>query len=392
MKVKNKRELTDPFVRDVKPKATTFLVWDTKQRRLALRVYPSGRKSFYFVYTRGLPQWYLISDDAVGLGIEQAKRIAAKLTLDLAEGVDPVTDRKAQLGGDTLAELHARYVEDYARQKNRSWEQSAKLIQRLVLPRLGRMDPKKLTRAHLKEVLGKIKLTKPILFNQALAAMSMFLKWAVAEDVIEDNIAKGIFRNPTRKRERKLLDSEICRFWPHMPLVLKVQLLLGQRGGEVACMRREHIKDGWWELPGEPDPKLCWPGTKNKLTHLVWLPKVVQEMIGTGETGFVFSRRGHLDVPMRDICDELGIEKRVRPHDLRRTHGSKVTGLGFGRDAMNRIQNHIEGGIADVYDRHEYADENQRIMEAVAQHIIDLAEGRRDTGNVTQFRAALRGQ
>jgi hypothetical protein len=27
--------------------------------------------------------------------------------------------------------------------------------------------------------------------------------------------------------------------------------------------------------------------------------------------------------------------------------------LGFGRDAMNRVQNHREGGIADVYDRHE---------------------------------------
>ena len=36
---------------------------------------------------------------------------------------------------------------------------------------------------------------------------------------------------------------------------------------------------------------------------------------------------------------------------------------------MNRIQNHKEGGIASVYDRHEYADENKRVMEAVAaQH------------------------
>jgi hypothetical protein len=52
-----------------------------------------------------------------------------------------------------------------------------------------------------------------------------------------------------------------------------------------------------------------------------------------------------------------------------------ITRLGFGRDTMNRIQNHREGGIASVYDRHRYADENRRVMEAVARHIIALAEG-----------------
>jgi hypothetical protein len=40
------------------------------------------------------------------------------------------------------------------------------------------------------------------------------------------------------------------------------------------------------------------------------------------------------------------------------------------------VQNHREGGIADVYDRHEYAEENKRVMEAVANHILMLAEGR----------------
>ena len=49
---------------------------------------------------------------------------------------------------------------------------------------------------------------------------------------------------------------------------------------------------------------------------------------------------------------------------------STVTALGFGRDAMNRIQNHKEGGVASDYDRHHYAEENQRIMEAVAARIM----------------------
>ena len=87
---------------------------------------------------------------------------------------------------------------------------------------------------------------------------------------------------------------------------------------------------------------------------------------------------GGLDAAMRAICTKLGVE-RATPHDLRRTHGSTITALGFGRDAMNRIQNHKEGGIASVYDRHGYADENKRMMEAVAARIMALVEGRPET-------------
>ena len=72
----------------------------------------------------------------------------------------------------------------------------------------------------------------------------------------------------------------------------------------------------------------------------------------------------------------------LTPHDLRRTHGTTITALGFGREAMNRIQNHKEGGIASVYDRHQYADENKRIMEAVASRIMALVEGRAVESNV----------
>ena len=87
---------------------------------------------------------------------------------------------------------------------------------------------------------------------------------------------------------------------------------------------------------------------------------------------------------MRAICTRLGIEKAT-PHDLRRTHGTKITGLGFGREAMNRVQNHKEGGIADVYDRHDYGVENKRVMEAVATHIMSLVEGAPGAANVVQF-------
>ena len=89
---------------------------------------------------------------------------------------------------------------------------------------------------------------------------------------------------------------------------------------------------------------------------------------------------------MRDICKRLGV-LRATPHDLRRTHGTTVTALGYGRDAMNRVQNHKEGGIASVYDRHQYADENKRVMESVASRLLVLAEGAATISNVVSIAA-----
>src|SRR5262249_39984092 len=115
-----------------------------------------------------------------------------------------------------------------------------------------------------------------------------------------------------------------------------------------------------------------WLGTKNAQSHRVWLSESVHELLPNLLATPV--RRGQMQYDMRDICSKLGVREKVTPHDLRRTFCSKVTALGFGRDAMNRVTNHKEGGIADVYDRHQYQEENKRVMETVAQHIVSIAE------------------
>ena len=56
-----------------------------------------------------------------------------------------------------------------------------------------------------------------------------------------------------------------------------------------------------------------------------------------------------------------------------------------------RLQNTAGGPIASVYDRHEYAEENRRVMEAVAAHILELAEGRPAASNVYALAKSLKG-
>jgi integrase len=75
---------------------------------------------------------------------------------------------------------------------------------------------------------------------------------------------------------------------------------------------------------------------------------------------------------MQRLCRELNVP-RCTPHDLRRTFGSTVTRLGFSRDAMNRLLNHADKSIGSVYDRYGYEAEDQKIWEAVAEHVLALS-------------------
>ena len=394
-KAARKIRLTELSVRKARPMAKAYQIWDSMQRGLALRVQVTGAKSWIVVYSRqGRSRWYTLGS-ADSIGLAAARMLATEIMLEVARGKDPAAERKAERSKGTFEELAERYVDEYAKTHNKSWKQAAALVRCHVLPHWAKLQAASITRSDVKDMMTRIEA--PIAANQTLAAVSAIFSWAVEEDIVTANPCKLVERNPTRSRNRVLAASEVPVFWkaladidPVEAAALKVLLLTGQRPGEISHMRREHIKDGgWWELPGEEVPELKWPGTKNGRTHRVWLPKVVQDLIGDGSTGFVFAgpRGGpvnNLDKAMRAICSKLGIE-RATPHDLRRSHGSCITALKFGRDAMNRIQNHKEGGIADVYDRHEYADENKFIMEAVANRIMALVEGRADeTGTVVR--------
>jgi integrase len=377
--VPRKHRLNERYLRSLRPEPHDYRVYDTLQRGLVVRVRSSGAMTWQCLYRHhGRACWYHIASlNAVGLA--QARRLANDVMYKAAAGEDPNAVRRAQRGAGTFAELATRY-RGYAERRNKSWRQADALVTRYLLPRWQALPAAAVTRGDVRTLMASI--TAPILANQILAAASACFSWAMREDFggVAVNPCVGVERNRTNKRTRVLSDAELPRFWRAFDdtglinsMVLKMILLTGQRPGEVCAMRTEHIDAGLWTLPGLPVPALKWPGTKNRVTHPVWLPAPALAIIDEMEaSGFVFAGATvpALGIAMRAICKALGVNDPVKPHDLRRTHGSTITGLGFGRDAMNRVQNHIEGGMADVYDQHRYADENKQIMEAVAAKIM----------------------
>lgn len=359
-----------------------------------MSVQTSGTKSYTCIYSKhGKSRWmHIAAVNAIGLS--DARRLVAEIMLRVAMGQDPANERRASRSQGTFAELAEQYYEQHAKKHNKSHRQANALVQRFLIPKWGKLPAADIKRADVKSLMAGI--SSPTVANQVLAFGSAIFSWAIKQEVgnVTINPCHGVDRNETKSRERVLSDSELPAFWEAFNSVglmrataLRLILLTGQRPGEVSAMHRAHISDGWWSLPGQPVPALNWPGTKNGELHCVWLPKEaigLLDELDDGTVGPVFKGLGSLDAAMRSICKALNVE-RATPHDLRRTHGTTVTGLGFGRPAMNKIQNHRDGGIASVYDRFEYASENMMIMAAVASHIMALATGTTEPSNVVSM-------
>jgi integrase len=372
-KLPSKTKLNDRFVTSQQATDRDRLTWDTHQPGLALMVRATGRKSWLVVYRHHSRPVRLHLGDARSIPLTDARRLTAKIMLQVAEGKDPAAERKAQRMAGTFADLAGQYVELWSKRHNKSWPQAKRLVDRHLIPRWGKLKADAVVRADVRALMARIEA--PIVANQTLAAASAIFSWAVKQEILTVNPCRGVERNGTHARERVLSDAEVAILWPKLDPALRLILLTGQRPGEVMNMQREHVADGWWQMPGKPQGN--WPGTKNARDHRVALSEFAQTLTGQ-------QRGGKLDKRMRELVVDLKIE-RATPHDLRRTCLTWITRLGFGRDAMDRIANHRTSSVTDVYDRHGYGDEDRRIMAAVARHLIGIIEGTA-TSNVISLR------
>jgi integrase len=221
---------------------------------------------------RGKARWCHVGDASI-VGLTDARKIAAEIMLDVVRGKDPLAERQAERSSDTFAELVERYAE-HVKKKNKSWRQGDALLRRHFLQQWADLKVDAIARRNVRAAVASVE--SPTTANQSLKALSAFFSWALKEEIVSVNPCKGIDHHKTASRERVLSDAEVPLFWQAFDdaglvrsSALKVILLTGQRPGEVAHMRKEHISEGWWTMPGAPDPTVGWPGTKNGQTHRV---------------------------------------------------------------------------------------------------------------------------
>ena len=122
--------LTARFVENVKPTARRLEHFDTVVRGLALRIATSGTRSWVLMYRvhRRLRRWTIGTYPTLSLADAREQARAGLRTVEL--GRDPALAKREMREANTVGDLVALYITQYAQPKKRSWKDDRRLLAR----------------------------------------------------------------------------------------------------------------------------------------------------------------------------------------------------------------------------------------------------------------------
>ena len=373
-------------VDSIKPTGKRTEYHDTEARGLALRVTPSGAKTWCVLYRhRGMPR-RLTLGDADSIPLADARDRARDAVRLASKGEDPAAAKQEARKAKTIADLAADYIERYAKKKKRSWKEDDRILRAEVLPAWKHRAIEDIKRRDVRLLVEAIAdRGAPIMANRTTALLSKLFRFAMDDELIEHSPAVRISRPaPEQKRDRVLSDDELRTLWAaweglcvEMGAYFKLRLISAQRGKEVAAMRWSDVdlESGWWTIPATV--------AKNKLAHRVPLTAsaltILKSLRQTASKDAVYVLAGARGRRQQsEAAATFGVED-FRGHDLRRTAASQMTGGGIARLTVSKILNHVESGVTAVYDRHGYDSEKRAALDWWALKLAAILDNKTAT-------------
>jgi integrase len=382
-------KLTTRAIEAMKPSEARREVPDSLLTSLYLLIQPSGAKSWAVRYRHhGQSRKHTLGAYPL-ITLAMARQLGAKALRDAAEGRDPAREKtEARITQkDSVEAIVREFLQRHCKPKYRprSYEEAERLLRLHVLPRWRDRSIGSITRSDVRDMLDRVvKGGAPIGANRTHSLVRKFFNWCVEHEIIAASPVAGV-RRPTNEtsRDRVLNDDELARIWKAAEKVgspfqtlLQLLMLSGQRRGEVVSMEWSEIdlKQKLWSIPKEKtknDRAHDIPLSPLALSIIKGLPRVDDRyVISYGEgpiSGFSKSKR-RLDALLNG----------VQPwclHDVRRSVASGLARLGFDLPTIERVLNHVSGsfgGIVGVYQRHDYAGEKRKALDAWSAHIASL--------------------
>ena len=198
------------------PNGKQLIIWDSEVKGFALRVTPAGAKSYVLNYrtAEGRERRYTIGKHGSPWTCEGARDKAVDLLRDIAEGRDPMEDKREAREAKTIAELAELYLGPDGKaarpeKKDSSWKRDECSIRCHIVPLLGRKVAKSLTATDVERfqadvAAGKSKADRKTGFRgraivtggkgtaaRTLAALSSMLEFGVSRKLLPANPAKG---------------------------------------------------------------------------------------------------------------------------------------------------------------------------------------------------------
>src|SRR5438093_1328370 len=165
-------KLTDAALRTLTAPATgQVLMWDTLVRRFGLRLSAGGAKTWLVKYRlAGRARWFTLGTFPL-LSLSDARAKAKAALVQVAQGVDPASEKHAARKAVTVGELAALYVEKHARPNKRSWKRDEQNLKKYLPKAWTNMPARDITRRQVRELLDSVAERAPVQANRVLALL-----------------------------------------------------------------------------------------------------------------------------------------------------------------------------------------------------------------------------
>lgn len=381
--------LTKRAIAALKPnrRGDKFL-WDGELRGFAIRVKPSGTRTFIIQYrnAEGRTRRCVIGQFGV-LTVEQARDLAQKKLASVIDGADPSAERHAVRQGLTVSSLCDWYLEEAESGRligrNRRPIKASSLagdrsrIELHIKPLIGSRVVSQLRLADIERLQGDIAAGRTARARRngrggqtaggagaaarAISTLRSLFNHARRLGLIDASPASGVRILASQRLKRHLSAGEIRHLGKVMTLMeregehptglaaIRVMLLTGFRRMEVLAMEKE------WVQPDEnlvrfPDTK---SGPQMRVAGDAAMARL-EEQAMRSRSGFVFPADwgdGHFVGAVRvldRVCRRAGLQG-VTPHVLRHSFASIAAAQGFSELTISGLLGHAPRGVTQRY-------------------------------------------
>jgi integrase len=393
-------KLTKRICDAAKPRERQFVVWCSELPRFGLRVRETGARVF-IVQFRANGRSRVVTIGPYGaLTVDQARREARKLLGDVERGSDPAARRDGQREALSVRELAEKWLEQHVtpKLKARSVAEDRRLLDRLLLPALGKRNAADVTRADLSRLHASLAGT-PIQANRVLSLASALFNFGERIGVRPEgaNPVRGIARYRERRRERYLSAAELTRLGivlaecerdgaesPEVVGALRLLLFTGARVSEILGARWRDVDTERGVLRLE-DAKA---GSREVLISapafaaLDALPRSGPFLIPGREKGRPLVNLGKAWRRIRARADLAD----VRIHDLRHTTGSFGVSAGLSLYVVGALLGHRQASTSQRYG-HLQSDPLRQASDTLGARIAAALDGKPDADVIALPRA-----
>lgn len=336
-----------------------------------------------------------------GLALKDARLRAGRIVADARDGADVLAEREMAKAraADTFGQLVKVYLDRRAkpRQRKRTYAE----VERYLQTYCANLHDRALDSITRRDVAAKLEEVRvehgPVAANRCRTYLGGAFTWAMRQGLTESNPVAGTEPpGEERRRNRVLSADELAAVWKaagaagEFGTIVRLLMLTGQRREEVAALTWPELDldKALWAIPAAR--------TKNKREHEVPLADQAMALLpprrekrahlfGRGRKGGFsgFSRcKARFDVG-------AGLKEPWTLHDIRRSVVTHMNELGIDPHVIEAVVNHVSGsrgGIAGRYNFAVYRKQKRVALQAWADWLEAVVEGRRPATNVVALR------